>query len=75
MNILESNNYNNVDDVVRKLINLTGSTLKDFEQLQKFLQHEKNPLIIFICWLDTGAMALNETLNKHKDDDLLEFDF
>lgn len=73
--MLENNNYNNIDDVVRKLINLIGSSPKDFEQLQEFLQREKNPHIFFICWLDTRAMALNEPLTRYKDDDLLEFDF
>lgn len=73
--MLESNNHTDIDDEIKKLVNLFGSSLKDHEQLQQFLQHEKNPQVFIICWLDTRAVKLNETTVSSKEDDLLEFDF
>jgi hypothetical protein len=54
--MLESNNHTDIDDEIKKLVNLFGSSLKDHEQLQQFLQHEKNPQVFIISWLDTRAI-------------------
>ncbi len=75
MNMLGSNNHTDIDAEISQLVNLFGSSLKDLEQLQQFLQCEKNSQIFIICWLDTRSINLNETSASSKEDDLLEFDF
>ena len=54
--MLESNNHTDIDDEIKKLVNLFGSSLKDHEQLQQFLQHEKNPKSLSYAGLTPGQL-------------------